>query len=106
MFSRRWRCLRADAALPAEGEACRRPRSLHARARRHHAGGMRLSRQNRGKPQAESESKPGARRGMKLIEFEDGAFQVEASVVAEGLGIALPLLRRQMQAGRITGVAE
>jgi len=43
---------------------------------------------------------------MKPIEFEDGAVQVDASVVAEGLGIALPLLRRQMQAGRITGVAE
>jgi hypothetical protein len=43
---------------------------------------------------------------MKPIEFEDGAVQIDASVVAEGLGITLPLLRRQMQAGKITGLSE
>jgi hypothetical protein len=43
---------------------------------------------------------------MKTIEFEDGAVQVDASVVAEGLGIALPLFRQQMQAGRITSLSE
>ena len=32
VFSCRWRSLRADAALPPEGEARRRARSLHARA--------------------------------------------------------------------------
>jgi hypothetical protein len=43
---------------------------------------------------------------MKPIEFEDGAVQVDASVVAEGLGITLPLLRQQMQSGQITSLAE
>lgn len=43
---------------------------------------------------------------MKPIEFEDGAVQVDASVVAEGLGIALPLLRQQMQSGQITSLSE
>ena len=42
VLSRRWRQLRADAALPSEGAAGRRARSLHARARRHHPCGMRL----------------------------------------------------------------
>ena len=43
---------------------------------------------------------------MKPIEFSDGAVQVDASVVAEGLGIALPLLRQQMQSGQITSLSE
>jgi Family of unknown function (DUF6522) len=43
---------------------------------------------------------------MKPIEFQDGVVQIDASVVAEGLGITLPLLRRQMQAGKITGLSE
>ena len=43
---------------------------------------------------------------MKPIEFEDGAVQVDASVVAEGLGIALPLLRQQMRSGQITSLSE
>lgn len=43
---------------------------------------------------------------MKPIGFEDGAVQIEASVIAEGLGIALPLLRRQMRAGKITSLSE
>src|SRR2546421_12557158 len=43
---------------------------------------------------------------MKPIEFEDGAVQVDASIVAEGLGLALPLFRAEMRAGRITSVSE
>ena len=43
---------------------------------------------------------------MKPIEFLEGAIQIDASVIAEGLGITLPLLRRQMQAGEITSFAE
>jgi hypothetical protein len=43
---------------------------------------------------------------MKPIEFRDGAVQVDASLIAEGLGITLPLLRQQMQAGEITSLAE
>ena len=35
---------------------------------------------------------------MKPVEFEDGAVEIDASVIAEGLGIALPLLRQQMRA--------
>jgi hypothetical protein len=43
---------------------------------------------------------------MKPIEFRDGAVQVDASLIAEGLGITLPTLRQQMQAGEITSLAE
>jgi hypothetical protein len=43
---------------------------------------------------------------MKPIEFDDGAVQVDASVIAEGLGIPLPLLRKQMLAGKITSLSE
>jgi hypothetical protein len=43
---------------------------------------------------------------MKPIEFLEGSVQVDASVIAEGLGITLPLLRQQMQAGEITSLAE
>ena len=43
---------------------------------------------------------------MKPIEFRDGAVQVDASIVAEGLGLALPLFRKEMRAGRITSLAE
>ena len=43
---------------------------------------------------------------MKPVEFEDGVVQVDAAVIAEGLGIALPLFRKEMQAGRITSVCE
>jgi hypothetical protein len=43
---------------------------------------------------------------MKPIQFRDGAVQVDASLIAEGLGITLPLLRQQMQAGEITSLAE
>jgi len=37
VFSRRWRHLRADSALPAEGETRRRARSFYARTRLNHA---------------------------------------------------------------------
>ena len=43
---------------------------------------------------------------MKPVEFRDGAVQIDASVIAEGLGIALPLFRQQMQAGKITSLSE
>jgi hypothetical protein len=43
---------------------------------------------------------------LKSIEFRDGAVQIDATVIAEGLGIALPLLRKQMQAGKITSLSE
>ena len=31
---------------------------------------------------------------MKPIEFENGAVQIDASIVADGLGVALPLLQK------------
>jgi hypothetical protein len=43
---------------------------------------------------------------MKAVEFEQGAVAIDASVIAEGLGIALPLLRKQMRAGKITSLSE
>ncbi len=43
---------------------------------------------------------------MKPVEFRDGDLQIDASVIAEGLGIALPVLRQQMQAGEITSLSE
>ena len=43
---------------------------------------------------------------MKPVEFCDGDLQIDASVIAEGLGIALPVLRQQMQAGKITSLSE
>jgi hypothetical protein len=43
---------------------------------------------------------------MTAVEFEDGTFEVDAAVVAEGLGIALPQLKQQMQAGKITTLSE
>ncbi|KRQ99576.1 hypothetical protein CP49_40900 [Bradyrhizobium valentinum] len=43
---------------------------------------------------------------MKPIEFENGAVQIDASIVAEGLGLAPSLLREEMRAGRITSLAE
>jgi hypothetical protein len=39
---------------------------------------------------------------MKPVQFEDGVFEVDAAIIADGLGIALPQLRKQMQAGKIT----
>ena len=43
---------------------------------------------------------------MKPIEFENGAVQIDASIVADGLGVALPFLQQEMRAGRITSLAE
>ena len=43
---------------------------------------------------------------MKPIEFENGAVQIDATIVAEGLGLAPALLQEEMRAGRITSLAE
>ena len=43
---------------------------------------------------------------MKPVEFRDGDLQIDASVIAEGLGIALPVLKQQVQAGEITSLSE
>jgi Family of unknown function (DUF6522) len=43
---------------------------------------------------------------MKPVEFENGIVEVDAAVIAEGLGIEPSLLRKEMQAGRITSVCE
>ena len=43
---------------------------------------------------------------MKQVEFEDGVVQVEAAVIADGLGIAVSQLQKQMQAGKITSLFE
>src|SRR5216683_7974588 len=43
---------------------------------------------------------------MKVVEFDNGVVQVDAAVIAEGLGIAVPTLRKQMQAGKITSLFE
>lgn len=43
---------------------------------------------------------------MKPIEFENGEVQIDASIVAAGLGVTLPLLQEGMRAGRITSLAE
>jgi hypothetical protein len=46
------------------------------------------------------------RQAMKSIEFEKGAMQIDAAIVAEGLGLTPSLLREEMRAGRITSLAE
>ena len=43
---------------------------------------------------------------MKTLELEDGAVQVDAAIVAEGLGLPPALLREGMRAGQIRGVSE
>jgi hypothetical protein len=43
---------------------------------------------------------------MNSLIFEEGAVQIDASIVADGLGIALPLLREGMRAGKITSLSE
>jgi hypothetical protein len=43
---------------------------------------------------------------MKPVEFDNGIIQVDAALVAAGLGIALPQFRKEMRAGRITSVCE
>lgn len=43
---------------------------------------------------------------MKPIELESGDVQIDASIVAEGLGLTPLLLREEMRAGRITSLTE
>jgi len=43
---------------------------------------------------------------MTAIEFDGDSVHVDAAIIAEGLGMALPLFRQEMQAGRITSVVE
>jgi hypothetical protein len=43
---------------------------------------------------------------MKPVEIRGGAIQVEASVFAEGLGLALPQFQKEMKAGKITSISE
>jgi hypothetical protein len=43
---------------------------------------------------------------MKPVEFGDDGIEVDAAVVAEGLGITPALLQEQMRAGKITTVSE
>lgn len=43
---------------------------------------------------------------MPAIEFEDGAIQVDAAIVAEGLGIAPSLVQERIRAGKITSLCE
>ncbi len=43
---------------------------------------------------------------MTRIVVADGAFEVDADIVAEGLGIAVPLLQAEMRSGRITTLSE
>ncbi|MGI8549753.1 MAG: DUF6522 family protein [Dehalococcoidia bacterium] len=41
-----------------------------------------------------------------MVEFEDGAIQVDAAVVAKGLGVEPPLVQEGMREGRITSLCE
>jgi hypothetical protein len=43
---------------------------------------------------------------MARIEIEEGTVSVDASIVAGGLGIALPLVQPKMRAGEITSLYE
>ena len=43
---------------------------------------------------------------MALVEFEDGAIQVDVAGVAKGLGIEPPLVQEGMREGRITSLCE
>jgi hypothetical protein len=43
---------------------------------------------------------------MKPVEFENGAVQIDAAIVADGLGLALPRLQRDMREGKVTSFAE
>ena len=43
---------------------------------------------------------------MKPVEFENGMVQIDAAIVAEGLGLAPALLQQEMRAGRITSISE
>ena len=43
---------------------------------------------------------------MAIIEFEDGAIQVDASIVGEGLGIEPSLVQPHLREGKITSLCE
>ena len=43
---------------------------------------------------------------MKPVEFKNGDVEIDASVIAEGLAITLPMLKEQMRAGQITSQSE
>ena len=43
---------------------------------------------------------------MAIIEFEDGAIQVDASIVGEGLGIEPSLVQSHLREGKITSLCE
>jgi hypothetical protein len=43
---------------------------------------------------------------MKPVEIRDGVIEVEASVIAEGLGLPLPQFQKDMRAGKITSLSE
>lgn len=43
---------------------------------------------------------------MAMVEFEDGALQVDVAVIAKGLGIEPPLVQEGMRDGRITSLCE
>ena len=43
---------------------------------------------------------------MAKIEFDDGAIEVDAAIVAEGLGIDPSLIQEQMREGTITSLCE
>ena len=43
---------------------------------------------------------------MPNIEFEDGAVQIDAAIVGEGLGIEPSLVQQRMREGKITGLCE
>jgi hypothetical protein len=43
---------------------------------------------------------------MAIIEFEDGAIQVDASIVGEGLGIDPSLVQPHLREGKITSLCE
>jgi hypothetical protein len=43
---------------------------------------------------------------MAIVEFEDGAIQVDVAVVAKGLGIDPPLIQERMREGRVTSLCE
>lgn len=53
-----------------------------------------------------TETPHSAVRTMKSLEFEDGAFQIDATVVAKGLGIMPTLLMERLREGRITSLCE
>jgi hypothetical protein len=43
---------------------------------------------------------------MATIEFEEGAIQIDAAIIGEGLGIQPSLVQTQMREGKITSLCE